>query len=64
MAQYALRWILMFDAISVAIPGARTAEQARANSEAAALPPIPPAQMAELKAIYESDVKPYVHQRW
>ena len=64
MAQFALRWILMFDAVTVVIPGARTAEQARSNSQAAALPPLSPEVMAQLKAIYETDVKPFVHQRW
>jgi aryl-alcohol dehydrogenase-like predicted oxidoreductase len=64
MAQFALRWILMFDAVTVAIPGARNAAQARSNAEAARLPPLPPETMAELKAIYDRDIRPHVHQRW
>ena len=64
MAQFALRWILMFDAVTVAIPGARNAAQARSNAEAAPLPPLSPETMAELKAIYDRDIRPYVHQRW
>ena len=64
MAQFALRWILMFDAVSVVIPGARTAAQSRANAGASDLPPFSPETMAMLRAIYETDVKPYVHQRW
>jgi aryl-alcohol dehydrogenase-like predicted oxidoreductase len=64
MAQFALRWILMFDAITVAIPGARNAAQAHSNAGAAALPPLPPETMTELEAIYERDIKPHVHQRW
>ena len=64
MAQFALRWILMFDAVTVAIPGARNAAQAHANAEAANLPPLTPETMAELRAIYERDIKPHVHQRW
>ena len=64
MAKFALRWILMFDAVTVAIPGARNAAQARSNAEAAALPPLPSATMAELRAIYDQDIKPFVHQRW
>ena len=35
LAQLALRWTLMFDAVTCAIPGARTPEQARANAAAA-----------------------------
>jgi aryl-alcohol dehydrogenase-like predicted oxidoreductase len=64
MAQFALRWILMSNAVTVAIPGARNAEQARSNAAAAALPPLDAAVMAELAAIYDQDIRPYVHQRW
>ncbi len=64
MARFALRWILMFDAVTVAIPGARNPEQARSNAEAADLPPLSDAVMAELQAIYETDIRPYVHARW
>ena len=64
MAQFALRWIMMFDAVTVAIPGAKNASQAEANARAADLPPLSPSQMAELKAIYEQDIRPHVHQRW
>ncbi|MGI1663876.1 aldo/keto reductase [Palleronia sp. KMU-117] len=64
MAQWALRWILMTDAVSVVIPGARTPEQARANAAADALPPVDPATMEAVRMIYETDIKPYVHHRW
>jgi aryl-alcohol dehydrogenase-like predicted oxidoreductase len=64
MAQFALRFILMFDAVSVVIPGARNAAQARSNAEAADLPALTPETMSALKTIYERDIKPYVHQRW
>jgi aryl-alcohol dehydrogenase-like predicted oxidoreductase len=64
MARFALRWILMFDAVTVAIPGARTAEQARSNAAAADLPPLTDAVMAGLRAIYDADIRPHVHARW
>jgi aryl-alcohol dehydrogenase-like predicted oxidoreductase len=64
LAQAALRWILMFDGITAAIPGARTPEQARANAAAADLAPLTPAVMERVRAIYEARVKPLVHQRW
>lgn len=64
MARFALRWILMFDAVTVAIPGARNGAQAKSNAEAAALPTLPAATMAELRAIYDQDIRPFVHQRW
>jgi aryl-alcohol dehydrogenase-like predicted oxidoreductase len=64
MAQLALRWILMFDAVTVIIPGAKNAAQARANALAAELPPLSDVDMTALKAIYDEDIKPHVHQRW
>jgi len=64
MAQFALRWILMFDAITVAIPGAKNADQARSNAHAADLPAIPRDVMDALKRIYDEHIKPHVHQRW
>ena len=64
MAQFALRWILMFDAVTVAIPGAKNAAQARANAQAADGPPLPESTMAELTAIYDEDIRPHVQQRW
>lgn len=64
MAKFALRWILMFDAITVAIPGARNPAQARSNAEAAALPALPKEVMDEIVRIYDEDIRKYVHQRW
>ncbi len=64
MAQMALRWILMAEGITAAIPGARTPEQARANAAAADLPPLPPATMARIRELYDDRARPLVHQRW
>jgi aryl-alcohol dehydrogenase-like predicted oxidoreductase len=64
MAQFALRWILMNEAISVVIPGAKNAEQARANLSAAALTPLSPETMNRVRSIYERSIKASVHQRW
>ncbi len=64
MAKFALRWILMFDAVAVAIPGARNPSQARSNAEAADLPAISQAAMQEIRSIYDTYIKQYVHQRW
>ena len=46
LGQLALRWILMFDPVTAAIPGARTPEQAQANAAAADLPPLSKDTMA------------------
>lgn len=64
MAKFALRWILMFDAVTVAIPGARNPQQASSNAEAASLPAISAGAMREIKSIYDTYIKQYVHQRW
>ncbi len=64
MARFALRWILMFDAVTVAIPGARNAEQAQSNAAAADLPPLSSEVMTQLRAIYDEDIRPHVHARW
>ena len=64
MAQFALRWIVMNDAVTVVIPGARNADQARANAEAANLAPLSADVMAAANEVYERLVKPHVHQRW
>src|SRR4051812_36037860 len=64
MAQFALRWILMHDAVSTVIPGARNPEQARANAAAASLAPLDASVMAQVAAVYEQRIAPYVHQRW
>ena len=64
LAQFALRWILMHDAVSTVIPGARSPEQARANAAAADLAPVSPDAMAEVAAVYEERIAPHVHHRW
>lgn len=64
MAAFALRWILMNDAVTVAIPGARNAEQAKANASASDLPVIGNEVMAAMEEIYRTRIAPHVHQRW
>ncbi|MBY5831498.1 aldo/keto reductase [Rhizobium ruizarguesonis] len=64
MAALALRWILMSDAVTVVIPGARNGEQARANAAAADLAPLSADVMAATREIYERLIAPHVHQRW
>ncbi len=64
LAQFALRWTLMFDAVSCAIPGARTPEQARANAAAADLPPIDAGTMRAIEEIYDRRIRDHVHGQW
>lgn len=64
LAQFALRWILMFDAVSCAIPGAKRPSQVEDNARAADLPPLSPETMQAVERIYNQRIKPLVHQRW
>ena len=64
MAQWALRWILMFDAVSVAIPGAKNPAQAQANAASSEVAALTEDQMAQIHAIYDRQARPLVHQRW
>ena len=64
MAQLALRWILMFDAVSCVIPGAKRPSQAEDNVRAADLPPLSEATMTKIRTIYDRTIRPQVHHRW
>jgi aryl-alcohol dehydrogenase-like predicted oxidoreductase len=64
LAQLALRYILMFDAVSCAIPGAKTPAQARDNVAAAELPPLSSETMAAVQAVYDERIRPLVHASW
>ena len=64
MAQFALKWILMHDAVSTAIPGAKNPDQAAANAEASDLSMLGDETMASVAAIYERSIKHEVHARW
>ncbi|MGA2983319.1 MAG: aldo/keto reductase [Terriglobia bacterium] len=64
LAQLALRWILMFTAVTCAIPGAKRPSQVEDNARAADLPPLTDAQMAKAREIYDTNIRKLVHQRW
>jgi aryl-alcohol dehydrogenase-like predicted oxidoreductase len=64
MAQMALRWILMFDAVSCAIPGAKRPTQAADNVAAGDLPPLDGETMAAVGDVYDRLIRPHVDQRW
>lgn len=64
MTQFALRWILMFEAVTCAIPGGKNVEQVGENCHASDLPPLSSREMAEVERIYHDQIRPLVHQRW
>jgi aryl-alcohol dehydrogenase-like predicted oxidoreductase len=64
MAQMALRWILMFDAVTCTIPGAKRPAQAEDNIRAADLPPLADSAMEKIRAIYDHHIRAQVHHLW
>ena len=64
MTQFALRWILMFDGITCAIPGAKRPAQAEDNTAASDLPALTETTMNQAREIYDRLIKPQVHYRW
>jgi len=64
LAAWALRWILMFDAVSAVIPGASREEQVAANVAASRLPPLTKAQMSAAQSVYETRIRHPVHDLW
>jgi len=64
MTQFALRWILMFDAVTCAIPGAKRPDQAAENCAASAIAPLSAEAMSKVRALYHDRIRQSVHQRW
>jgi aryl-alcohol dehydrogenase-like predicted oxidoreductase len=60
MAETALRWILDHNEVSVVIPGASSAEQARANARVSDLPPLPAGLHEHLRDFYEHEVHDHI----
>ncbi|UCE06898.1 MAG: aldo/keto reductase [bacterium] len=64
MVQFALRWILMFDAVTCTIPGAKRSSQVEENLSAADMPPLTEETMARVRTIYDLHIRELVHQYW
>ncbi|WP_438037727.1 aldo/keto reductase [Sorangium sp. So ce128] len=64
MGAWTMRWILMQDAVTCVIPGAKRPEQVDENASAADLPPVPQETMAKIREIYDRRLRPQVHQLW
>lgn len=64
MTQFALKWILMFDAVTCAIPGGKRPEQVADNAKASDLPVLSDEVMAGVKRVYDEKIRALVHQRW
>ncbi len=64
MAQFALRWILMYSAVTCAIPGGKRPSQVADNCAASDLPALSPEAMAAVRKVYDRTIRPLVHARW
>ncbi|WP_437618475.1 aldo/keto reductase [Sorangium sp. So ce1151] len=64
MAAWTMRWILMEDAVTCVIPGAKRPDQVDQNTSAADLPALPQETMAKIREIYDRRLRPAVHQLW
>jgi aryl-alcohol dehydrogenase-like predicted oxidoreductase len=64
LPQFALRWILMFNAVTCAIPGGKRPEQVAENCAASDLPALSDKVMAAVRRIYDEKFRPQVHHRW
>jgi len=64
MSEFALRWILMFDAVTCAIPGGKRPEQVADNCHASDLPLLDDETMEDVRDIYERKIVPLIGNRW
>ena len=64
MAQFALRWILMFPEVSSTIAGAKNPQQINDNVQATALPPLSDETMQRVREIYDTYIRAQVQDRW
>ena len=64
MTQMALRWLLMFPAVTCAIPGGKKVAQVDENVKAADFPALPDETMSAIETLYNEKVKPQVHHYW
>ncbi|MBN2589553.1 MAG: aldo/keto reductase [Sedimentisphaerales bacterium] len=64
LVQFALKWILMFNAVTCAIPGAKRPSQAEENFSASDLPEIPKEIMDKVKELYDTNIRELVHYYW
>ena len=63
-AQAALAWVVQQPGVTTVIPGARSAEQARANGAAGLLPTLPPAFLDAVGDLYDRRLRAGIHPRW
>ena len=63
LTDLALKWILMYEEVSVVIPGATRRSQVKMNTNASELEDIS-SVLPKINSIYDELIKPDVHNRW
>ena len=63
-AQAALAWVAQQPGVTTAIPGARTAAQAKANAVAGELPPLGDHFLTGVRGLYDRELRAQIHQGW
>ncbi|NEM89771.1 aldo/keto reductase [Galbitalea soli] len=63
-ATAALAWVAQLEGVSTVIPGARNAEQARANAAAGSVPTLPDSFTVSVRELYDRYFRAAVHPRW
>ena len=63
-AEVALAWVWQQPGVTTVIPGARNAQQARANAAAGDADPLPPAFLDGVRGLYDRYFRAVVHGRW
>ncbi|MFW6229589.1 MAG: aldo/keto reductase [Halanaerobium sp.] len=64
MAQFALKWILMHDAVSCVIPGGKKPWQVKDNAAASEAPDLSDEVMEKVDEIYDEYIRDSVHHLW
>jgi aryl-alcohol dehydrogenase-like predicted oxidoreductase len=64
MANIALKWILMFDAVSCVIPGVSRPDQLDSNLKTLNVRDFTEQEMKSVKEVYDKMIRPSVHHRW
>ena len=64
LSQFALRWILDFDAVSVVIPGSKNPHQVVDNCASSALPPLKDETHKAINDFYLNEVAPHIRGKY
>lgn len=64
LAQFALQWILSFEAVTTVIPGGRRPSQVQENVKASGLPALPAKTLEAVAEVYQQLIHPLVHHYW